>query len=193
MPTSTGVNFTITRNEINDINWKLTRIDDLGEFSLFNIFCCGDSDLDEFIKEDAVTHKQELIVETYILRQASGGAPVAFVSFCNDSIPLAKLSRKSKKALPNRKRYSSMPAVKIARLGVKSDLQGKNVGTLIINMSKKFFITDNRTGCRFLTVDSYNKERVIGFYKKNDFQFLGEHDADKGTRIMYLDLKRLPT
>jgi GNAT superfamily N-acetyltransferase len=193
MPTSTGVNFTITRNEINDINWKLTRIDDLGEFSLFNIFCCGDSDLDEFIKEDAVTHKQELIVETYILRQASGGSPVAFVSFCNDSIPLAKLSRKSKKALPNRKRYSSMPAVKIARLGVKSDLQGKNVGTLIINMSKKFFITDNRTGCRFLTVDSYNKERVIGFYKKNDFQFLGEHDADKGTRIMYLDLKRLPT
>jgi hypothetical protein len=186
----TGANFTIDRNEIFDTDWKLTRISDPGEFLQFDVFCCGDQDLNEFIKEDALAHKQELIVETYVLKSYIGGPPVAFVSYCNDSIPLAVLPKSTKKKIPNAKRrYSHMPAVKIARLGVRSDLQGKHVGTLIINMTKKFFTTDNRTGCRFLTVDSYND--AMGFYQKNDFQALIQKDSPKGTCIMFLDLKRL--
>ena len=58
-------------------------------------------------------------------------------------------------------------------------------------MAKKFFLEDNRTGCRFMTVDAYNNDRVIKFYKKNGFQFLSNKDTNKKTRIMYFDLKRL--
>jgi GNAT superfamily N-acetyltransferase len=191
MPNHQNVNFSITRNEISDADWKLTRVIEPGEFFQFHVFCCGDDDLNEFIKEDALAHKDELMAETYVLKQVMGEAPVAFVSFCNDSIPLTQLQGKSKRAIPNKKRfYPTMPAVKIARLGVRSDLHGKNIGTLIINMSKRFFTTENRTGCRFITVDAYNKEEVISFYGKNDFIPLKEQ-KNPNTIIMYLDLKRL--
>jgi len=191
MPTSKIANFNIDRNLIRDTDWKLSRIDDPAEFSQFGTFCCGDEDLNDFIRQDALAHKIQLIVETYVLRQATGDDPVAFVSFCNDSIRLTDLQRRSKDALPNGKRYPSMPAVKIARLGVRGDLQGKHIGTHIINMTKEFFTTDNRTGCRFLTVDAYSKDNVLKFYEKNDFQFLKTQAPSKTTSIMYLDLKRL--
>ena len=39
-------------------------------------------------------------------------------------------------------------------------LQGNDIGTHFVNMAKKFFLEDNRTGCRFMTVDAYNNDRV---------------------------------
>jgi len=176
---------------IKDENWVLEKIEDPAEYDTFSEFCCGDSDLNEFIKKDALHHKNELIVESYALRGAIGKKPVAFISFCNDAIQRDKLPRPSKKDLPRKKRYPSLPAVKIARLGVCTELQGKNLGTHLINFTKEFFTTKNRTGCRFLTVDAYNKEQIIKFYEKNDFNKLrGELDSQE-TIIMYLDLKRL--
>jgi len=53
------------------------------------------------------------------------------------------------------------------------------------------FLRDNRTGCRFMTVDAYNNPQVINFYQKNGFAFLSEADQKKETRSMYFDLKRL--
>ena len=93
--------------------------------------------------------------------------------------------------LPRKKQYPFLPAVKIARLGVQTPFQNKNIGTLLINMAKEFFLHDNRTGCRFMTIDAYNKPRVINFYKKNGFAFLSKADQNKDIRSMYFDLKRL--
>lgn len=187
MPKIANGKFQIHRSGIKDQDWNLERIDNPIAFSHFKDFCCGDIDLNEFIKEDALKHKNELIAETYVLKEATVDFPVAFISFSNDSIPLSQLQKKSKKALQIR--YGNMPAVKIARLGVKREYQSKNIGTYVINMAKEFFLTDNRTGCRFLTVDAYNNARVINFYKKNDFQCLRAQESGD-TVIMYLDLKR---
>ena len=63
-------------------------------------------------------------------------------------------------------------------------------GSLMIEIVKKIFTTNNRTGCRYLTVDAYNSPRVISFYQQNDFDFLHNKDADDDTRIMFFDLKR---
>ena len=51
------------------------------------------------------------------------------------------------------------------------------------------FLTENRTGCRFITVDAYNNERTIAFYEQNEFRFLSSSDATEDTRQMYFDLK----
>ena len=59
-----------------------------------------------------------------------------------------------------------------------------------MNLAKQFFTTENRTGCRLITVDAYNRPDVVTFYEKNGFRFLTSDDADKETRIMYFDLKR---
>jgi len=89
--------------------------------------------------------------------------------------------------LPSQKRFSSYPAVKLGRLGVHKDNSGKGLGTDIINYIKKLFITENRTGCTFITVDSYNNSRTLKFYADNGFKFLNDDD-DKKTRLMYFDL-----
>jgi GNAT superfamily N-acetyltransferase len=177
-----------SRNSFSNSGWTLEKAN---EFSFFSDFECGESDLDDFIRHDAEKHRAELLAETYILREATvkSDFPVAFISFCNDAIQLSKSARR--RMLPRKKQYPFLPAVKIARLGVQTPFQNKNIGTLLINMAKKFFLHDNRTGCRFMTVDAYNKPLVINFYKKNGFAFLSEADQNKNTRSMYFDLKRL--
>ena len=82
----------------------------------------------------------------------------------------------------------SYPSVKIGRFGVSKDLQGIGIGTNIIDFIKLYFLEDNKTGCRFLTVDAYND--AIPFYKKNGFEFLTETD-DNPTQLMYFDLINL--
>ena len=61
------------------------------------------------------------------------------------------------------------------------------IGSYLIWALKMLFLTDNRTGCRFITVDAYNKSAVTEFYEKNDFEFLTEDDKKEKTRSMYSD------
>lgn len=97
-----------------------------------------------------------------------------------------------KKLFPRKKHFSSYPAVKIGRLGVANGIQRSGLGTMMMNYIKKSFIEDNKTGCRFVTVDAYAD--AIGFYTKQGFKFLTEADAKlKGketddTALMYFDL-----
>lgn len=124
---------------------------------------------------------------------------MALVSFLNDSILITRDERKGekrefwiyvKKNVPHPKRYSSFPAVKIGRLGVRKEYQAQQFGSALMNMVKEFFLTRNRTGCRFITVDAYNREPVTAFYTKNGFQFLTSQDEQDETRIMFYDLVR---
>ena len=173
------------RNEVVHGDWILEKLDD---FKIVNDFDCGDDDLNDFIKNDAEAHKRELLAETYILKAiVAETRPVAFISLCNDAI---HLSFEKRDMLSEKKRYPSLPAVKIARLGVGRELQGLDIGTHLINLIKRLFLINNRTGCRFITVDAYNKPRVLKFYQKNDFKFLYDKDQNKQSRIMYFDLKR---
>ena len=46
---------------------------------------------------------------------------------------------------------------------------------------------NNKTGCRFLTVDAY--KAAVPFYEKNGFVPLNDDDIDAPTRLLYFDLK----
>ena len=56
-------------------------------------------------------------------------------------------------------------------------------------------ITENKTGCRFITVDAY--QSAVPFYMKNGFLFMGQqerlryesHEGD--TVAMYFDLMQI--
>lgn len=80
----------------------------------------------------------------------------------------------------------SYPAVKICRLGVDKRTKGVHMGSFLLDFIKSHFIIDNKTGCRFLTVDAYAD--AIPFYQKNGFIPLNEEDADAATRLLYFDL-----
>ncbi|MEA3240703.1 MAG: GNAT family N-acetyltransferase [Pseudomonadota bacterium] len=181
------------RNEISDAGWLLAKVTD---FTLLNNFDCGDDDLNDFFHNDAVRYKTELMAETYSLNEATERiTPVALVSLCNDHIRLDKFkietAKKAVNCIHQNKRRTGIPAVKIARLGVASNIQGNSIGSHIINIIKKLFLINNRTGCRFLTVDAYRKDNVLNFYKKNGFQLITSKDATKLSRAMFFDLKTI--
>lgn len=195
------------RNSIQGNKFILAILESENDFCCHEIknFDCGRTDLNEFFRDDAFAHKKQLLAETYYLQPKKATennlfVPVAFVSFLNDSITITKeerktekknLSRYLKKAIPFPKRnYSCFPAVKIGRLGVLKKYQRKGFGTSLLNMTKDFFLTNNRTGCRFLTVDAYSDDPTIKFYQDNGFQLLWEKDKNDETRIMFFDLMR---
>jgi len=59
-------------------------------------------------------------------------------------------------------------------------------GTLLLNFIKSYFVVDNKTGCRFLTVDAYAD--AVPFYLKNGFVPLNEDDKEDDARLLYFDL-----
>ena len=181
------------RSEIVAAGWELAKVKD---FTFLKNFNCGDIDLNDFFHNDAVSYRNELMAETYSLIEATEReTPVALVSLCNDHIRLDKFKFKTAKQAINcihkDKRKAGIPAVKIARLGVATNIQGKSIGSHIINIIKKLFLINNRTGCRFLTVDAYRKDNVLDFYRKNGFQLFSDKDAKKDSRAMFFDLKTI--
>ena len=86
----------------------------------------------------------------------------------------------------NEKRLKSYPAAKICRLGVDLSVKGQSIGSFLLNFIKSYFIIENKTGCRFLTVDAY--AAAVPFYVKNGFVPLNDEDVDSATRLLYFDL-----
>jgi len=97
-----------------------------------------------------------------------------------------RVSKKLTRKIPNPKRLESFPAVKIGRLAVHTDYQKQGIGTQLIDFIKAFFITNNKTGCRFITADAYQES--LKFYERNGFKFLTDKDKGKKARLMYFDL-----
>ena len=194
----------LDRPLIEDDEFSLIRLEVDSEFEDQKIarFDCGREDLTDFFRNDALNHHRQLLATTFFLqpKRATEGnifLPVALISFLNDSITITKEERKSekrrffallKKTIPHPKRhYKSFPAVKIGRLGVSNKYQRQHLGTTVLNLTKQLFVTKNKTGCRFITVDAYN-DKTTDFYQKNGFEFLFDEDRTEETRIMYYDL-----
>ena len=209
------------RNSIDIDNWRLAPyIMAMRKYP----FDCGVEDLNSFFDSDIEKYDRELIAKTFVLtpfgvRLSRSNPPLAFISFCNDAIRrdvvMSEMGgtksqwKKIVSLIPHNKQYKALPAVKIARLGVQQNVKSRGLGTQLLNMTKQLFLTDNRTGCRFLTVDSYITEQAIHFYEKNYFQFFTQSEKERcfkklkaspqtisgepETVAMYYDLRRTMT
>lgn len=154
-------------------------------------FDCGDPDLNEFFLIDSKANCRELLAVTYAWRLK--GKTIAFFSVSNDAITSQDVDNfnRFRRMLPNRKRYKTMPAVKIGRFAVHIDYKKQGYGSKIMDFIKIWFITGNKTGCRFVIVDALNKSDVLPFYERNGFSYLTEKDSSEHTRLMYLDLMQI--
>lgn len=150
-------------------------------------FDCGNNDLNEFFFEDSKGNSRELLAVTYAWNL--NGKTIAFFSVSNDAIKSQDVENYNqfKKFLPHRKRYKTIPAVKIGRFAVHKDFRQSGYGTKILDFIKIWFVTNNKTGCRFIVVDALAE--ALPFYEKNRFLFLNNDDKNKPIRIMYFDLK----
>ncbi len=129
---------------------------------------------------------------TYLIEDQDKNNTIAFFSIANDMVSIKNLDgdrnlwNRFRKSFPNSKRISTYPAVKLGRLGVSKEYKGTGYGKAILDYLKVLFVTDNRTGCKYITVDAYKKS--LGFYEKNDFKYFTDKDKDLDTRQMYFDL-----
>jgi GNAT superfamily N-acetyltransferase len=131
-------------------------------------FTCGKRDLNDFFLNLAFGLQEELFINTFCL--VKGEEVIAMFSICNDSIPL---DRKAVLKIDGKGKHTeTYPAVKLAGLGVANKWQRNNAGTLILNFLIYFFIINNKTGCRYLTVDAYNTKDTLKFYARNGFERL---------------------
>lgn len=169
--------------------YQIKRLENTDKIESFD---CGDDDLNDFILNQSSFFKTEKLAVSYTLQSRDNPRDVAaFFSLSNDKISITDFDNKTlynrfSRRFTNRKRLKSYPAVKIGRLGVSESQKGKMVGSFLIDFIKTYFVYNNKSGCRFLTVDAYSD--AIPFYEKNGFIPLNEADAHDKTRLLYFDL-----
>jgi hypothetical protein len=61
--------------------------------------------------------------------------------------------------------------VKIGRFGVNKKLHRSGIGTQQMKFIKHLFTLENKTGCRYITVDAYNKSEILNFISNLDLIF----------------------
>ncbi|MCQ2322393.1 MAG: N-acetyltransferase [Bacteroidales bacterium] len=166
--------------------------------------------MEDFFHNDAIPYAKERLGKTYCF--VNNDKPqteiVAFFTVSNDSVKTTFIPKSStnkvQRKVPGQKHLRTYPAVLLGRLGVAESYKGKEffVGQQIMNYLKSWFIDDdNKTGCRFLVVDAYNRKDVLDFYERNKFkylyldeeeerreQFVAEGEERLHTRLMFLDL-----
>ena len=170
-------------------DYEIQKLDDDVSVSGFD---CGDADLNDFIKREAHFYRTQLLTMPYVLTEKDKiDRILAYFTLANEKISVADFPSNSqfnkfkRENFNKEKHLRSYPSVKIGRLAIGKDLQGQGIGTHILRFIKIYFASDNKTGCRFVTLDAYRG--ATEFYKRNDFDFLQKEDKNP-TQLMYFDL-----
>ncbi|AEA43041.1 GNAT family N-acetyltransferase [Fluviicola taffensis] len=174
-------------------------------------FDCGNADLNDFFTNDVLNYTSELLGKSYCFTlDEDESVVVAAFTVANDSIKTFILPNARKKkvitSIPRQKQMKSYPAVMIGRLGVNKEFrkipsEDKSIGDQLMDFIKSWFVDgSNKTGCRFVVVDSYNEIAPLKYYKRNGFteMFSSEQQekevtglfetAELATRLLYFDL-----
>lgn len=152
-------------------------------------FDCGDSDLNEFLLDDAKHFQEKRIANTFILEDEKHIA--GYFCLLNDKVSRVEVTnsrwKRIKDSFPDGKHFRSYPSIKVGRFAISTAYRGQSVGTRLMLMLKDM-LNSNRThsAFRFITVDAYLS--AIEFYRKNGFQELTQKEEDDHTRLMYFDM-----
>lgn len=174
-------------------------------------FDCGHDDLNDFFVNDVLNYTSELLGKSYCFTLDEDESQiVAAFTISNDSIKTFTLPNARRKKIisdiPREKHMKSYPAVLIGRLGVSKDYrrmeeEEKSIGDQLMDFIKSWFVDKaNKTGCRFIVVDSYNDIAPLKYYKRNGFSALFSTEEQEkeytnlpkdnklATRLLYFDL-----
>jgi GNAT superfamily N-acetyltransferase len=80
-------------------------------------------------------------------------------------------------------------ATRLGRFAVDKNFQGNGYGKQIMDFIKIWFVTGNKTDCRFIIVDALKD--AIPFYVKNGFSPLDGDKKNDKTQLMFFDLIRI--
>jgi len=126
-------------------------------------FDCGEGELTAYLC-DGTAHGDRIanVACTYLVR--SNGELVGYFSVLADAIRLESKER------PVGVRYSSAPALKLGRMGVAQQHQGKKAGQWILDyvvgMAR---VMAEQVGVRYVTLDALKRDPLVAWYEKYGF------------------------
>ena len=147
-------------------------LEQLDEKIPLNSFLCHIGEYNNYLFQEALRSQKDQIALTWLFRERSTGAIVAYMSLIADAI---KLSTTEKELHQLDYSFKTIPAMKIAKLAVSAPFQEKycGIGSLMVEMAIQIAESCNEQyfACRFITVDAdiEHNESVIRFYQRNGF------------------------
>lgn len=143
-------------------------------------FACGEPTLDAYLKQQASQHQRDGIATTHVVIDDERPAQIlGYCSLAAAQLTLADLQPEDRKRLP---RYP-VPAVRVGRLAVASDSQGRGIGRVLLGHAVNSALALRaQLGVRVLVVDALH-ERAAAFYRGYGFRPTGAEG-----RTLYLPL-----
>ncbi len=156
-------------------------VQSLPESNLADFHCA--ENLFKFFRDDAQDTEDELIAKTYFLHLEN--VPEPLVGFCVSNSAI-RANNDVDMTLPENVRHKDYPAVLLGKLATHTKHGGKAYGRRVIDFLKIWFVTQNKTGCRYLIADSVPE--AVGFYEKCGFETYPIQKSSQ-TKLMFFDLK----
>ncbi len=148
-------------------------------YNLFS-FSCLSSELNDFLKNDALEDQSNMISRTSLCFWKDELA--GFFTLVADTI-------EAKAVIDGLEHYEyrKYPGVKVARLAVDSRFERRGIGTylLLAAIGKTLSVCES-IGCRYILVDS--KKNSIGFYEKYGFKLVEKY-KNRDFIPMYLNMQ----
>lgn len=148
---------------------KLTE-EEIGDLANFS---CGDDEMNRFLENEAY-HEQQLGMNCTTLMYYEG-ILAGFYSICNDSLKLSE-NEQSDDLI-----YTTVPAIKIARLGRDVSFRDLEIGKFLIShvIHKALEIDSELCGVRMITLDAYPHRveyyEFLGFKRNEHRMYNGKH------------------
>jgi GNAT superfamily N-acetyltransferase len=144
-----------------NIGWSLEDLDFKRlEYNSPIDFDCERLEQNEFLNKYAADDQRISVSVTHILYFKE--APVGFITLIMDEIPLAKDER------PQGSRFSRIPALKAAQLGIDKRFKRRGLGKILVAFAiRKAQQLSQEVGCRFVTLDA--KPDLKGWYEQQGF------------------------
>ena len=157
-------------------NYRFETLSKNHDLSNFN---CASDDLNNFLKDDALTQQKSKLNLTKLVM--CDDVIVGYVSILTDTIPLKDIrDEDTKQDIKNQLditfKKRKLPAIKIGRFAVDKKYSHKGLGSEIL-MSVLFNvknIAENNVGLRFVTVEGYAS--AYKFYTDHNFINLKKDD-----------------
>lgn len=130
-------------------------------------FSCGVAALDDYLRNRAGQHQRDGIATTHILVDDTQPAQVlAHCSLSAAQLYLHELREQDRKRLP----AYPVPAMRMGRLAVSANQQGKGYGQLLIGHAVNIALSMRQAmGVKVLIVDAKNA-RAVRFYERYGFR-----------------------
>lgn len=145
------------------------RLEPLSEHHDRNTFTCGQEALDRYLRTQATQDIRRRIAACFVAVEQSSERLAAFYALAAASIPVADLPAEITRKLP---KYSTLPAVRIGRLAVDLNFQGKGLGSGLLADALRRTLAS--PAAAFGIIVDAKDEDAVSFYRHHGFQPLGE-------------------